>query len=270
MKAKSELLLYQMLWVTDKMLSPTFRNLNESFEGWAYQRGLLQQVHRLEAKGLVESRRDACALDEKRIHRLTEAGRTVALGGRDPEVAWAVEWDRKWRLFLFDVPESERSLRRKLTRALAALGCGCLQGSVWIAATRPRGIGKAFPEKGADCSHLMVLEAESRGPGVDGRMIKAAWDFEKINSLYQQHLEVMKGFPKEKPVPSPKALASWAERENAAWLRAVRSDPLLPASLLPKGYLGRTAWRKRKGLIGRAAALAGRLASQHGARLNDS
>ncbi len=257
MKAKSELLLWQMMWAADKMLCPTLRNLNESFEGWAYQNGLLQQIQRLEAKGFVESQ--GGGFDDKRFHRLTEAGRIAALGGRDPEAAWAVEWDRKWRLFLFDVPESERSLRRKLTRALAALGCGCLQGSVWIAATRPQGIDKAFPEKGADCSHLMILEAESRGLRVDRRMVEGAWDFETINSRYQRHIDLMERFPKGKSGGNSTALAAWAARENAAWLKAVRSDPLLPAMLLPKGYLGQRAWRKRKAVIARAAALAERI-----------
>ncbi len=92
MKAKSELLLFQMLWVADKVMRPTFRNLDISFEGWAYENGLLQQVQRLEAQGLVESVSDS--FDKTRIHRLTEAGRVAALGGRDPETAWKREWDR--------------------------------------------------------------------------------------------------------------------------------------------------------------------------------
>lgn len=251
MKAKSELLLFQMLWVADKVMRPTFRNLDNSFEGWAYENGLLQQVHRLEAQGLVES--VPGSFDKTRIHRLTEAGRVAALGGRDPEAAWEREWDRKWRMFLFDVPESERSVRRGLTRALSQLGCGCLQGSVWISATKPPGIDKAFPEDGADCSHLIILEAESRGLKVDRKMVEAAWDFEKINSLYQRHLDVMKRIPADHKHPS--ALRSWAGEENKAWLKAVRADPLLPAELLPERYLGRTAWRERLRMVRRAANL---------------
>ena len=75
--------------------------------------------------------------------------------------------------YLFDLPERHRSLRRKLTRSLAAMGCGCLQGSVWIAATLPPG-DPALLEDGEDCSHLVMLEAESRGMGVDRRMAAAA------------------------------------------------------------------------------------------------
>jgi phenylacetic acid degradation operon negative regulatory protein len=257
MNAKTELLLLHMLWASGKALRPTFRKLNESFEAWAYRNGLLQQIHRLEARGLLESRE--VDFDETRFHRLTEAGRIAALGGRDPEAAWATDWDRKWRLFLFDVPESKKSLRRKLTRALSALGCGCLQGSVWISPTRPAGIDDAFPEQGADCSHLMILEAESRGPKVDRKMAESAWDFERINVLYQQHLDAMDRFPDDQVTENPQVLAAWAAIENKAWLTAVKSDPMLPKPLLSKSYLGRQAWRKRRTVLRRAGILAGRL-----------
>lgn len=257
MNPKTELLLYQMLWTGDKILQPTLRNLHESFEGWAYKNGLLRQIQRLEAGGFLEAQRGA--FDQSRIHRLTEAGRLAALGGRDPESAWSVPWDRKWRLFLFDVPESERSLRRKLTRALGAVGCGRLQGSVWIAATRPLGIEGTFQEEGADCSHLMILEAESRGPKVDRQMADAAWNFERINALYQRHMEQMQQFPTGKAREDASALVAWANTENSAWLDAVRADPLLPEELHPKGYLGRRAWRQRKTVLARAGRLAGQL-----------
>ena len=42
------------------------------------------------------------------------------------------DWDGKWRLVMFDIPESERSTRDKLRRNLNNLGMGILQASVWI------------------------------------------------------------------------------------------------------------------------------------------
>lgn len=257
MKRKSGLLMYHMMWTAEKLLHPTFRNLDRSFESWAYQSGLLQQIRRLEAKGLVESSEPS--FDGGRFHRLTEAGRIAALGGRDPEEAWKTNWDCKWRLIMFDVPESKRSLRRKLTRSLSAIGCGCLQGSVWITATRPAAIEEAFAE-GKDCSHLIVLEAESRGRRVDQKMVETAWDFDGINERYGEHIGVMERFPEVQSGASASELSSWAVEENTAWLAAVKSDPLLPASLLPKRYLGRRAWKQRKTVLAAAGALAGSLA----------
>ena len=52
----------------------------------------------------------------------------------------------------------------------------------------------------------MILEANSLGLGVDRRMAATAWDFEKINSLYRQYLEVLEGLPSSSKVASPDSL----------------------------------------------------------------
>ena len=256
MKTKTELLLYQLLWAAEKLVRPTFWNLNESFEGWAYRSGYLQQIRRLEAAGFLESRQSK--FRGSRVCRLTEAGRLAALGGRDPEAAWATVWDLKWRLFLFDVPENKRTLRTQITRVLAQAGCGCLQKSVWISPALSPSLEKLFAERERDCSHLILLEALSRGPTIDVAMVSAAWDFNKINARYKKHIGVLERFPGRATGPIV-SLTSWAKSENEAWLAAVRSDPLLPSELLPSGYLGKKAWKLRK----RVLAAAARATRQH-------
>ncbi len=42
------------------------------------------------------------------------------------------EWDGRWRIVIFDIPEQERLLRDAFRRKLRELGCELLQGSVWI------------------------------------------------------------------------------------------------------------------------------------------
>ena len=116
-KAKTEELLYLVLWACETLSRPTWRNLTESFEGWAYRRGLLRQLQRLEKQQLLERQADP----RDRLHRLTEAGRLQALGGRDPEASWKRHWDGRWRLVLFDVPEARSSARNKLRRYLQSL-----------------------------------------------------------------------------------------------------------------------------------------------------
>jgi len=258
MKAKTELLLYRLMWLAEKPLRPTFFNLEQSFEGWAYRGGLLDQIQRLEAEGYLESLTDPKS--GKRLHRLTEAGRSASLGGREPEAAWTAPWDRQWRIFLFDIPERERSKRRQLTRALARAGCGCLQGSVWISPSTPLAIEKLMTEADPDCSHLLLLRADSKGPKVDARMVAGAWDFEAINERYRELEHVLKRFPTATGARTPDALAEWTADENVASRDALRIDPLLPSELLPRNYLGRKIWESRKKVFADAARLAGELA----------
>ncbi len=61
---------------------------------------------------------------------------------------------------------------------------------------------------------------------------------------------------------SPDNLAEWSANEHAAWRAAVNADPLLPAELLPPGYLGRKAWRQRLATHAEAARLAAATASK--------
>lgn len=71
MRAKTEELLYFLLWTAETISRPTWRNMTESFEGWAYRKGLLRQLQRLENQQWLE-RGSGTAGD--RLYRLTEAG----------------------------------------------------------------------------------------------------------------------------------------------------------------------------------------------------
>ena len=107
MQPKTEEFLFMLLWTLDTAMRPTFRNLDASFEEWAYCNGFQRQIHKLEAEGYLQqhaqSGRDA------RVYRLTERGRLHALGGRDPESEWsAVHADLDGRGASSSVAEQSR------------------------------------------------------------------------------------------------------------------------------------------------------------------
>lgn len=244
MTAKTELLLYRMGWLAAKNVKPMFRNLEHSFERWAYENGFAAQVHRLEAQGLIESQADECT--GKRLHRLTEVGVKAAAGPYDPEASWARVWDGKWCLFLFDIPEKEKSRRRQLTRTLAAAGCGCLQGSTWIAPSLPPTIEKLMADPSSNCSQVLLLHAESKGRDKDLHMVETAWNFEAIHQCYQDYLTILAELKALATSATREEFADWGRREIVAWRRALAADPLLPEVLLPHGYLGKEALHQRR------------------------
>lgn len=254
MRAKTELFLYRMMWLAEGAIHPTFRNLTESFEGWAYRNGLLQQIDRLESCGLLEAVNDPRSGD--RLHRLTEAGCRAASGGRDPEFEWSRKWDRKWRMFLFDIPERESSKRKNLTRSLAGAGCGCLQRSVWISPATPSAIEEIVAEEDPECAQLLLFCADSKGKCTDKHMVEAAWDFQAINGRYHVLTKVLDAFPGISDSRNRERFEEWSARESAACREALAIDPLLPAELLPEGYRGREVWRHRKTVMAEAARLA--------------
>src|ERR1035437_10578695 len=78
MQPKTEEFLNLLLWSADLLARPTFRNLTDSYESWAYRNGLLRQVATLEQQQLLE--RDTKSPDDRALSAV-RAG-AVARPGR--------------------------------------------------------------------------------------------------------------------------------------------------------------------------------------------
>jgi len=233
-----------LLWTADMLARPTFRNLTDSYESWAYRKGLLKQVSRLEQQRLIE--RDSRS-PEDRLYRLTERGRLHALGGREPQARWSREWDGRWRLVLFDVPTARNTHRARLRRYLRKRAFGYLQNSVWITPDLLEEERQTLAGGKINVESLILLEARPCAEETDADIVAGAWDFDRINRRYERFLRILDGRPvgeiRNEAVAN--GLWRWAAAECEAWLDAVINDPLLPERILPPGYLGRKAWRRR-------------------------
>jgi len=250
-KPKTEEFLNLLLWSTDKLLRPTFRNLTDSYEGWAYRTGISRQVATLEQLRLLE--RDPQTPGD-RLYRLTEQGRLHALGGRDPATQWSRHWDGRWRLVLFDVPMEQHVHRGRLRRYLRAQWFGCLQGSVWITPNPVHGEREILAGGKINVKSILLLEARPCSGESDAEIVAGAWDFETINSRYARHLKLLNQRPDEslRDNAAARALQRWAADERAAWHAAVEIDPFLPKRLLPPDYLGCQAWQRRIAVLRQA------------------
>mgnify|MGYP001561410904 FL=1 len=67
----------------------------------------------------------------KRFIQLTERGK-VFLATRMGSTPKSIKWDGRWRIVIFDIPESKRLLRQRLRDALFQIGYVKLQDSVWV------------------------------------------------------------------------------------------------------------------------------------------
>jgi phenylacetic acid degradation operon negative regulatory protein len=245
MQPKTEEFLNILLWTLDLAMRPTFRNLDQGYEAWAYRNGFLRQVDKLAGSGLLE-RRGGTGSDA-RVYRLTERGRLQALGGRDPAREWCRRWDGRWRMVLFDIGEEHSARRNKLRRYLRARGFGYLQHSVWISPHPLEPETGALQGAAVDVESLILLEARPAAGESDSEIVSGAWDFTEINKRYASVLKVLQSRPCEPldGLPAAQRLKDWARRERAGWLHAVAIDPLLPRSLWPRGYLGERVWKQR-------------------------
>jgi phenylacetic acid degradation operon negative regulatory protein len=251
-RTKTEELLYCLLWTSETLARPTWRNMTESFEGWAYRKGFLRQLYRLERQRWLERESKP---DGDRLYRLTESGRLQALGGRDPETLWRRRWDGRWRLILFDVPEARRKVRSELRSYLHNHGFGCLQNSVWITPDPVLEQRTLLADGPVNVKSLLLMEARPCGGESDIQIVAGAWDFAEINERYAIHLKILGRRPSDQinTKLSAARFHRWLREERTAWLHALRYDPLLPLSLLPDDYVGYRAWKAHLEVMREAA-----------------
>jgi phenylacetic acid degradation operon negative regulatory protein len=249
--AKAEEFLNLLLWSAEQLMRPTFRNLTDSYESWAYRKGLLVQLHRLERRHWIERKASA---PKDRIYRLTEQGRLHVVGGRDPERRWTRFWDGQWRMVLFDLPLGKDAQRRRLWSYLRDKRFGYLQNSVWITPDPLDQESEILASESVNVELLILLEARPCAGETDEQIVAGAWDFERINNQYARHLKVLKQRPSGsvRSEAAASALQRWAAAEHQAWLNAVTKDPLLPEQILPSDYLGKRAWQRRKEVLQQA------------------
>ncbi len=233
-----------LAWTAETMLFPTWRNLDESYEGWLYRTGRRPQLDRLQKRGLVTRVEE----DGRQWWRLTQLGRLRALGGRDPVAQWNRAWDGKWRLFIFDLPVNQTAARQRLLRWLRLHGFGYLQDSVWIHPDPVDEIAEAMGGFREDVEAFTLMEARHVGGSHPLALVRGAWKFEQIDQAYRQHLKFLETVPRRRRgrLPERAVVSSWLQQEREWWQRAFTFDPLLPRQLWWAGYLGEKAWRARE------------------------
>lgn len=87
-------------------------------------------IHRLTKRGLVTAEARA----GKKFLKLTKKGKVQALLCKlsTPVIPKARDWDGKWRLALFDIPEIGKNERNRIRRTLKLMGFCRLQKSVYL------------------------------------------------------------------------------------------------------------------------------------------
>lgn len=217
--------------------------LEAAWKRWIGHQRFHRKVAQLARCGLVE--RTSAELGG--VIRLTAAGRITASGGRDPDARWQRMWDGRWRLVLFDVPETAKQRRESLRRTLRRCGFGYLQNSAWISPD-PLEVGlRDAADAVIDAETLSTVEARPCAGETDAQIVSGAWDFKSINRRYELYVELLNSRPSQ--VASRASKRSWLSAEWRAWRLALGADPLLPERLLPDGYLGREAWKRRNEVL---------------------
>lgn len=148
------------------------------------------------------------------------------------------KWDGKWRLVIFDVPETKRDVRDRLRRALSKLGLGILQASVWIS---PNDIKDEIEEieKRLNLSGGLKFFEVTRNVNLDRTIIEKSWNLPELEDLYRQFTlrteRILRLIDKD---PNPRYSAKKLIFEYASILQ---KDPILPWEFRNKDELRKKA-----------------------------
>ena len=148
------------------------------------------------------------------------------------------EWDGRWLILLITIPQSLRTVRKKLYGALSWAGFGNPTPSVWLTPHRERAAEaqRVVADLGLRESTLSFTGASTDVGLSDVEIVQRAWDLEGLVAMYDELLRTYDGV---RPEPGDPVLLTHIELVSQ-WQRFPFVDPQLPEALLPD-WIGRRA-----------------------------
>jgi len=175
---------------------------------------------------------------------LTERGaqRIAQIAPRIYEAA--AEWDGRWRVVIYNIPERDRGRRDRLRKDLTLLGLAPLSTAVWISPRDVRAEILALARERTLAGGVQLFVGDYEGPLSDRALLERCWDLGAIAAAYRDFV----AFYNERR-ERERQLAALTDREAfVERLKLVQRfrtflyiDPGLPSALLPAHWPGSIA-----------------------------
>lgn len=143
-------------------------------------------------------------------------------------------WDGRMHLVTYDIPETQATDRQQLRDFIRTIGAGRLQDSVWITPYNPVDTLRSFIDEHRLAGTIIVSDMGEGGAiGEEDltSLVVRVWRLDTLNERYHEWLSEAK---------KSGHLDQWMV---IAYLSILKDDPQLPFPLLPKWWLGDTAYR---------------------------
>lgn len=198
-------------------------------------------ISRMNKQGWVQAEKAGnksyYSLTPRGIRRIEEAAKRIfKLKSED--------WDGKWRILMYSIPEEIRSVRDELRKELIWSGFGTLSNSFWISANSLENEVYDLIDKYQIEDYVDFFVAEYSGPKENIRLVEKCWDLDEINKRYEEFIKVYSQkyiIEKNKILKGQMTDADcFVERTKLVheYRKFLFIDPGLPEELLPEKWLG--------------------------------
>lgn len=155
-------------------------------------------------------------------------------------------WDGKWRIISYEIPESKRKLRDKLRREMQGWGLGPWHRSFWIT-THPIGETlKDLVSQKEEEKYIQTFEAD-HSFGDREVLIEKVWNKTALDKKYREVFKVWHDTLSKEMDKTDKLAKVVSE-----YINVIRDDPGLPKELLGEKWIGFEAhniFKEIKGIL---------------------
>ncbi|MDV6378693.1 phenylacetic acid degradation operon negative regulatory protein PaaX [Sporosarcina sp. GW1-11] len=198
-------------------------------------------LSRMMKQGWFETERDGRKsyyyLTKRGVSRITEAASRIFK--LEPH-----NWDGKWRMLMYTIPEDKRQIRDELRKELLWSGFGNFANGCWIT---PNDLAKEVQlliEKYEIEDYVDLFISEHQGPKSNHELVAKSWPLEEIEEKYEQFITTYS----KQFIIATSAMESgqmsdaqcFVERTNLVheYRKFLFIDPGLPKELLPDMWSG--------------------------------
>lgn len=193
-------------------------------------------VSRMQRKGFLQSRR----LGRRSFYRLTDLGlKNVRWGSERAFVPPDGEWDGRWTVVTYSIPERHRKRRDALRAALNSWGFGALVPGIWISPhLLTSRVEKKWQELGV-WQYLEIFRAEHLGPSDPSTLVDQVWpQLPAIRDRYWTYVARYEPILRRFEAGAIGDEECFAARLQSLFefVAITLQDPDLPPSLLPQDW----------------------------------
>jgi phenylacetic acid degradation operon negative regulatory protein len=201
-------------------------------------------VSRMMKQGWLQSEkrenRSYYFLTDQGISRIEEAGNRIFK--LNPG-----EWDGKWRVLMYTIPEEKRQIRDELRQELLWSGFGSFSNACWISPNNLEKEVKLLIEKYDISAYVDFFVSEYIGPKDNHSLVEKSWPLEQVVEKYEEfYIKYSKQFIANQEISKRGEMSDadcFVERTKLVheYRKFLFIDPGLPKELLPENWNGTLA-----------------------------